>query len=246
MQVFISHASVDKPTVRRIAEGLTAAGLDVWLDEARIRVGDSIPQSVADALESSDLLAFCFSEGAKKSAWASRELNAFFMLAMRLHKPVLPCKIDGAQPPMLLNDLKYADFSSDFDEGMNSLLGAIGIAEAVAEAKRAEKVHETLQKRLDVYQRVWLYKLFVIENKDTYVTTTADTFDNLFKTDRRALGMLEEYGLLESDWVFDERLIELGLMEEPPTHRQQWLIMRLSPLGVRVVSRWAHEKRPPP
>ena len=40
--VFLSHASVDKPAVRELAERLKADGLRVWLDEWVIQPGDSI------------------------------------------------------------------------------------------------------------------------------------------------------------------------------------------------------------
>jgi TIR domain len=40
--VFLSHSSRDKPRVRRLAESLRGAGLQVWLDEWVIQPGDDI------------------------------------------------------------------------------------------------------------------------------------------------------------------------------------------------------------
>ncbi len=57
--LFISHASVDKPTVRKIACDVCAerspagALFTVWLDEAEIRSGQSIPGAVNAGLETS-------------------------------------------------------------------------------------------------------------------------------------------------------------------------------------------------
>jgi hypothetical protein len=57
MKVFLSHASADKPTVRAIAQALTDSQIEVWLDEADIRVGESIPEAITSGLFGSDL--FC-------------------------------------------------------------------------------------------------------------------------------------------------------------------------------------------
>jgi hypothetical protein len=40
--VFLSHSSKDKPTVRAVAERLRADGLRVWLDDWQLRPGDNI------------------------------------------------------------------------------------------------------------------------------------------------------------------------------------------------------------
>jgi hypothetical protein len=51
---FLSHSSKDKPFIRQLAADLTANGIDVWLDEQRIGVGDSIPEQIAQGLAQSD------------------------------------------------------------------------------------------------------------------------------------------------------------------------------------------------
>ena len=40
--IFLSHSSVDQPSVRELAERLQAAGLRVWFDEWCIKPGDDI------------------------------------------------------------------------------------------------------------------------------------------------------------------------------------------------------------
>ncbi|MDA4108912.1 toll/interleukin-1 receptor domain-containing protein [Mycolicibacterium holsaticum] len=123
MKVFISHASADKPTVRAITQALKDSGVNVWLDEADIRVGESITEGVTSGLVSSDLLLLAFSHQALQSRWVKRELNAFFMTAMANDKPIVPCRLDDSDPPALLADIKYADFRDDFAAGMSAVLG---------------------------------------------------------------------------------------------------------------------------
>jgi hypothetical protein len=110
MKVFMSHASADMPTVKAIAQALTDSEIEVWLDEADIRVGESIPEGITSGLVSSDLLLLAFSHQALQSRWVKRELNAFFMTAMSSGKPIVPCRLDDSTPPALLADIKYADF----------------------------------------------------------------------------------------------------------------------------------------
>ena len=47
---FLCHGSEDKATVRRLAEDLLAAGIDVFFDEWEIRSGDSLRRKIDDGL----------------------------------------------------------------------------------------------------------------------------------------------------------------------------------------------------
>lgn len=47
---FISHSTLDKPFVRRLAADLVAHGVKVWLDEQQMMVGDSLPEKIAQGL----------------------------------------------------------------------------------------------------------------------------------------------------------------------------------------------------
>ena len=52
--VFISHASEDKEEAARpLANALIARGLRVWLDEAELKLGDSLQQRIDDGLSQS-------------------------------------------------------------------------------------------------------------------------------------------------------------------------------------------------
>ena len=73
--VFLSHNAQDKPRVRRLAERLKAAGvqmeagLRLWLDEWVIRAGDIIALKVDEGLEQSRVLLLCISPAALASVW---------------------------------------------------------------------------------------------------------------------------------------------------------------------------------
>ncbi|MCL2041490.1 MAG: toll/interleukin-1 receptor domain-containing protein [Bacteroidales bacterium] len=44
--VFISHSSKDKEFVRKLAKDLQRNGIEVWLDEWTLKIGDSFAESI--------------------------------------------------------------------------------------------------------------------------------------------------------------------------------------------------------
>jgi transcriptional regulator with XRE-family HTH domain len=78
--LFLSHRSTDKEFVRRLGsdiEGERAEGrnLRVWLDEAEIRPGDSIPRMITEGLEKSRYIALAMTPAYFQSAsgWTDAE-----------------------------------------------------------------------------------------------------------------------------------------------------------------------------
>jgi hypothetical protein len=123
---FLSHSSLDKPFIRQLAADLTANGIDVWLDEQRIRVGDSIPERIAQGLAGSDFFLIGVSEHSARSAWVQKELNNALVNEVQRRKVhILPLKLDDATMPSIIADKKYADFSKSYKVGLDELLNAL-------------------------------------------------------------------------------------------------------------------------
>lgn len=112
--------------MRRLAEDLKATGVDVWLDEWEIRVGDSLRQRIEEGIQSSAWLAVILSEHSVGSQWVNRELNAAFARELEVQRVfILPIRIDNCEIPVFLKDKFYADFRFDYEAGLRSLLKAI-------------------------------------------------------------------------------------------------------------------------
>ena len=123
---FLSHSSADKPFIRQLAADLTANGVDVWLDEQRIRVGDSIPEKLAQGLAGSDFFLIAMSEHSAGSAWVQKELNnALVNEVQRRQVHILPLRLDDTPMPTIITDKKYADFSKSYKAGLDDLLTAL-------------------------------------------------------------------------------------------------------------------------
>src|ERR1051325_8663447 len=95
--VFLSHSSKDKATVRPIAERLRADGLRVWLDDWEIRPGDNIPSKIEHGLEHSRVLVLFISANAFSSDWAQLEAGTFrFRDPLNKERRFIPLRLDDA------------------------------------------------------------------------------------------------------------------------------------------------------
>lgn len=123
---FLSHSSADKTFIRQLAADLTANGITVWLDEQRIRAGDSIPEKIAQGLAESDYLLIGMSQKSSESAWVQKELNSALMSEVQRRKVyILPLKLDDTPMPPIIADKKCADFSKSYKTGLDELLTAM-------------------------------------------------------------------------------------------------------------------------
>ena len=123
---FLSHSSLDKPFIRQLAADLTTNGVSVWLDEQRIRVGDSIPEKIAQGLAASDYFLIAVSHNSSSSEWVNKELNNALVNEVQRRKVhILPLKLDDSTMPIIIPDKKYADFSQSYKKGLEDLLTSI-------------------------------------------------------------------------------------------------------------------------
>lgn len=78
--VFLSHASEDKPYVRALADVLKAAGLTVFIDEHDLVIGRSLRAQIDHALLNSHLGVLFISPHFLKKRWPREEFDALFAL----------------------------------------------------------------------------------------------------------------------------------------------------------------------
>ncbi|MHB0961118.1 MAG: toll/interleukin-1 receptor domain-containing protein [Pirellulaceae bacterium] len=89
--VFISHASEDKEdVVRPLAEKLVELGLNVWYDEFRLKVGDSLRRSIDAGLAKSRFGIVVLSPSFFAKNWPQYELDGLVQREMDGGKVILP------------------------------------------------------------------------------------------------------------------------------------------------------------
>ena len=117
--VFLSHASEDKAAVAvPLAQELQDRGVTVWLDEAELRIGDSLRRHIDVGIASSRFAAVVFSEPYFKKGWPQYELDGIVNLTIGGKQALLPIWHDidrdgvSAYSPSLAD--KFARSTSEF------------------------------------------------------------------------------------------------------------------------------------
>ena len=73
--IFLSHNRRDKPFVRKLSERLQAHGIRTWVDEAEMRLGDSLVSKIETAIREFKYLGVVLSPNSVSSEWVRREVN---------------------------------------------------------------------------------------------------------------------------------------------------------------------------
>jgi hypothetical protein len=126
MPVLISYSHKNKGFAEKLAAQIFLKGAHVWIDSWEICPGDSIYESVQTALSRASAVVAILTKESVESVWCRREVAAS-MAREASEKRVLliPVLLEDCEIPLFLKDKAYADFRSDFDEGITSLMTAI-------------------------------------------------------------------------------------------------------------------------
>lgn len=124
--VFISHSSEDKIFVEKLATDLKKYHLPLWFDKWEIKVGDSIVEKINEALGIMTDLVLILSKKSVNSKWVKKELSTALMRKLKDNSvKVLPVLIEECEIPIIIIDLKYADFVLDYTNGFLDLIEAL-------------------------------------------------------------------------------------------------------------------------
>jgi hypothetical protein len=114
VSIFISYAHEDQQLARDLASALAEHGMDVWIDEGELKVGDSIIERIATAIAGIDFFLALVSEASRHSNWCRKELALAITGELgREGVRVLPVRVNGAAMPDTLADVLYVDLTPD-------------------------------------------------------------------------------------------------------------------------------------
>ena len=141
-KIFISYNHRDQEFVRRLDGDLCSRGLFVFLDERDIQVGHSIIDQVSKGIEASSHLIAVLSTNSISSLWVQRELNSALMRQLANDKDItiLPLVLDNCNIPLLLRDIKWADFREGYERGLEQILRVVGGFGYIWKNSNAEKL----------------------------------------------------------------------------------------------------------
>ncbi len=163
--IFLSHTHTDKPFVRKLASDLEAHGIKYWLDEAEIKVGDSLIEKIRKGLDTVDFVAAVLSPNSIASPLVQRELDVAMNQEISGRQvKVLPILYRECELPGFLLGKFYADFTDDqaYPAALKRLVESIGVVynKSVLDSRR---VGATLGEALDrafVFNLSMLFKPF--------------------------------------------------------------------------------------
>jgi hypothetical protein len=111
-----------------LAEDLKRSGLDIWLDEWEIQVGDRITQKIEEGLNKANYLAVWLTRAGVESGWVQREWQSQYATEISSgRKIILPLLAEECNIPRLLGDVRFADFRTNYYEGVRNLLKVVGL-----------------------------------------------------------------------------------------------------------------------
>ena len=133
--LFLSHRSCDKEFVRALAAEIEAErfggrNVRVWLDEAEIRPGESVPQMINEGLERSRFIGVVMTPSyfRSESGWTDAEWHASLHGDPDNRKgQLIPLLVsDCAYIPYLLRHLRAIDFRGNrYEDGLRELLAVL-------------------------------------------------------------------------------------------------------------------------
>jgi hypothetical protein len=125
MPIFISYSHQDKEFVDQLAAQLVRNRVYIWLDRWELHVGDSITFRIEDAITNAGALLVILSRASVESPWCRREMNGGLVRELEERRVVvLPVLVEDCTVPLFLRDKLYADFRSNFDDGLRTIIEA--------------------------------------------------------------------------------------------------------------------------
>ena len=112
-RVFLSYSHRDKAFAGHLARDLRQAGVRVWIDEAEVRIGESLIDKISKAILEVDYLIAVLSPNSVASPWVREELEqAYNLQIIGRTLRVLPVLYQTCELPQFLAHRKYVDFTS--------------------------------------------------------------------------------------------------------------------------------------
>ena len=124
--IFISHSSRDKAAALHLATTLNFCGVDVWLDDWELEVGQSLTEGLGKAMDESRFIAILITENYNRTVWTKTEYKKALAREQKEQRTVmLPLIVGEAEIPDFLEDKIYIDLRKDYFCGLLKLVGMI-------------------------------------------------------------------------------------------------------------------------
>ncbi|MGA3191410.1 MAG: TIR domain-containing protein [Candidatus Bathyarchaeia archaeon] len=124
-RLFVSYSHEDRGFVNRLALDLKSRNVDLWMDMYEIKGGESILQSIEDAIKHTDIFLVVLSAHSLNSKWVHNELLMISQLVITQEKILIPIVADKCDVPLFLATRKWIDFAHQYELALNELLSSL-------------------------------------------------------------------------------------------------------------------------
>lgn len=126
MPIFISYSHKNKEFVDKLAMQLVARNVNIWLDRWELNIGDSLIDKVQEAVDGASALLVILSKASTESEWCKKELSSGLLRELEEKRVVvMPVLLEDCDIPIFARGKMYADFRSNFDDGMRTVVEGI-------------------------------------------------------------------------------------------------------------------------
>jgi len=126
MPIFISYSHENKEFVDQLAMQLVARNVNVWLDRWELSIGDSLIDKVQEAVDGASALLVILSKASVSSEWCKKELSSGLLRELEEKRVVImPVLLEECDVPIFARGKLYADFRSNFDDGLRTIVEGV-------------------------------------------------------------------------------------------------------------------------
>lgn len=122
-KLFVSYCHKNQDIVQKVIKELRNSGLDFWIDEEQIDIGDNIIEKIDNGMSEADIPIIFISQATKESLYAKFELRTFLRNAIYSQsssKPWFVVKLDDVDLDEIIkgmNQYKYFEYKTSQDIG---------------------------------------------------------------------------------------------------------------------------------
>ncbi|HEX7680281.1 MAG TPA: toll/interleukin-1 receptor domain-containing protein [Thermoanaerobaculia bacterium] len=122
-QVFISYSHKDREFVTRLTADLRrrVPQVEVWYD-MMVAPGESWANSLAERIESADVILSVLSPDYLESQWAQQEAQVALLRTSEKHARFIPLLVRPCHPSGLIAHYTWVDFTTNYDDALESLI----------------------------------------------------------------------------------------------------------------------------
>lgn len=172
--IFVSHSSKDKKVAAQLASDLNFCGIDVWLDQWELQIGQSLTDELAKAMNESRYIAILITANYNKSVWTKAEYKKALSREQKEERTVmLPILLGEAEIPEFIEDKIYVDLRTEYYSGLMRIAGMI---HELSEYRISRTISDSPPESI---KDIWL--LLESMGFEPYVVFGGDDFDEILK-----------------------------------------------------------------